>query len=84
MLGMLPFREVEPAAAEPKREPAREAIHEAVREIGPPQSAPHSAALPSTAVHSGWIIQVGAFDTEQDGRNRTAQNLCSFCCVFNW
>jgi len=33
-----------------------------------PEPAPHRAAAPT--VHSGWIIQVGAFDVERDAREK--------------
>ena len=68
MLGMLPFHA--PAAAEPKREPAREAVREVVRETAPPQGVAPQAAAPSPPVHSGWIIQVGAFEAEREARQK--------------
>jgi len=59
------------AAEEPKRE--RDLIAEAIRATTPPESAPKHALAPPPppSVHySGWIIQVGAFDVEQEARQR--------------
>jgi D-alanyl-D-alanine carboxypeptidase len=61
------------AAEEPKREPERDLIAEAIRATTPPESAPKHATPPPPppSVHySGWIIQVGAFDVEQEARQR--------------
>jgi len=71
MLGTLPFRDVTPAAAEQKREPVREAARETAPPAPPPapQSVPRQAA-PSPTAHSGWVIQVGAFDAERDARQK--------------
>jgi D-alanyl-D-alanine carboxypeptidase len=55
---------------EPKREPERDLIAEAIRETTPPESAPSRATPPVPSVHSGWIIQVGAFDAEREARER--------------
>jgi D-alanyl-D-alanine carboxypeptidase len=59
-----------PAASEPQREPGRDRdlIAEAIRATVHPESAPAPAAPP--VVHSGWMIQVGAFDVEQEARER--------------
>jgi D-alanyl-D-alanine carboxypeptidase len=57
-------------AEEPKRGPERDLIAEAIRETMPPESAPKLATLPPPAAHSGWIIQVGAFDAEKEARER--------------
>jgi D-alanyl-D-alanine carboxypeptidase len=79
MLGVLSLHSPAPTAAEPKRDPA------AVREVASlpsapqavpvqaaaPQSAPQAAAHPAPApAHTGWIIQVGAFDIERDARQK--------------
>ena len=61
------------AAEEPKRERERDLIAEAIRATTPPESAPKHAVAPPPppSVHySGWIIQVGAFDVEQEARQR--------------
>jgi D-alanyl-D-alanine carboxypeptidase len=58
------------SAKEPKREPERDLIAEAIRETAPPESAPTRVAAPAPPVHSGWIIQVGAFDAEREARER--------------
>ena len=50
------------------REPERDLIGETIRESMLPEPAPHRAAAPT--VHSGWIIQVGAFDVERDAREK--------------
>jgi D-alanyl-D-alanine carboxypeptidase len=57
-------------AEEPKREPERDLIAEAIRETMPPESAPKRTTPPPPPVHSGWIIQVGAFDAEKEARER--------------
>jgi D-alanyl-D-alanine carboxypeptidase len=86
----MPFREIAPVEAkhEASREPVREAVRETTpsppSQISAPLSAPRQAtanqavsnpATPTPAVHSGWIIQIGAFDAERDARQRlsTAQ-----------
>jgi D-alanyl-D-alanine carboxypeptidase len=65
------------AAEQPKREPERDLIAEVIRESERPQAAPRhfSPPPPVPSVHSGWIIQVGAFDVEREARERlsTAQ-----------
>jgi D-alanyl-D-alanine carboxypeptidase len=64
---------------EPKRE--HDLIAEAIRETAPPEAAapvrsaeaaPAQAAAPPSppAIHTGWMIQVGAFDLEQEARDR--------------
>jgi D-alanyl-D-alanine carboxypeptidase len=65
-----------PAAAEtPKREPERDLIAEAIRatvqEGGAtaPAASPTATAAPPV-VHTGWMVQVGAFDVEQEARQR--------------
>jgi D-alanyl-D-alanine carboxypeptidase len=64
---------------EPKREPGHDLIAEAIRETAPPEQsapvrsveiAPAHAAPPPPAIHTGWMIQVGAFDIEQEARER--------------
>ena len=52
---------------EPKREPVRDLIAETIRATTPSESAATHVAPP---VHSGWIIQVGAFDLEREARER--------------
>jgi D-alanyl-D-alanine carboxypeptidase len=60
-----------PAAGEPQREPERDLIAEAIRATVHPESVPPPAAPPAPPViHSGWMIQVGAFDVEQEARER--------------
>jgi D-alanyl-D-alanine carboxypeptidase len=58
------------ATEEPKREPRRDLIAEAIRESELPQSAPRHPTPPPPSLHSGWIIQVGAFDVEREARER--------------
>ena len=58
------------AAEEPKRQPERDLIAEAIRETAEPQGAPWHPAPPASSLRSGWIIQVGAFDVEQEARER--------------
>ena len=58
------------ATEEPKREPQRDLIAEAIRESERLQSAPRHPAPPAPSLHSGWIIQVGAFDVEREARER--------------
>jgi D-alanyl-D-alanine carboxypeptidase len=59
------------AAEEPKREPTRDLIAEAIRQSELSQSTPRRPAPPpAPSVHSGWIIQVGAFDVEREARER--------------
>ncbi len=58
------------AAPEPKREPERDLIGEVIRETAPPQSALRQTAPPAPSLHSGWIIQVGAFDVEREARDK--------------
>jgi D-alanyl-D-alanine carboxypeptidase len=73
MLGTLPFREVAPVPAEPKREPVREAARETAPPAAPPAATPQSAArqaASSPPAHSGWVIQIGAFDAERDARQK--------------
>ena len=45
-------------------------IAETIRATTPPDSAPRLAAPSASQVHSGWIIQVGAFDAEREARAR--------------
>jgi D-alanyl-D-alanine carboxypeptidase len=60
-----------PATGEPQRRPERDLIAEAIRATVHPESVPAPAAPPAPAVvHSGWMIQVGAFDVEQEARER--------------
>jgi D-alanyl-D-alanine carboxypeptidase len=56
-----------PAPSEPQREPERDLIAEAIRATVHPETAPPAAP---PVVHSGWMIQVGAFDVEQEARDR--------------
>jgi D-alanyl-D-alanine carboxypeptidase len=59
------------ATDELKREPQRDLIAEVIRESELPQSAPrHSTPSSPPSLHSGWIIQVGAFDVEREARER--------------
>ncbi|HMA73472.1 MAG TPA: serine hydrolase [Xanthobacteraceae bacterium] len=51
-------------------EPKRDLIAEAIRETTPPESAPRHAMPPAPSLHSGWMIQVGAFDVEREARER--------------
>jgi D-alanyl-D-alanine carboxypeptidase len=57
-----------PASAEPTR--ARDLIAETIRATTPPESAVRLFAPSAPPVHSGWIIQVGAFDGEREARER--------------
>jgi D-alanyl-D-alanine carboxypeptidase len=72
------------AAEAPKREPERDLIAEAIREAmrkdgvsrdetdhseGTARRQEKAPAQPA-AVHSGWMIQVGAFDVEKEARER--------------
>jgi D-alanyl-D-alanine carboxypeptidase len=71
-------------AAPAKRESGHDLIAEAIRETAPPEESaptrsaeisPARAAPPPPpsappAVHTGWMIQVGAFDIEQEARDR--------------
>jgi D-alanyl-D-alanine carboxypeptidase len=64
----------------PKREPGHDLIADAIRDTAPPEenvpsrSVAIAPAAPSSqpppAVHTGWMIQVGAFDIEQEARDR--------------
>ncbi len=58
------------AIHEPKRAPVRDLIAETIRATTPPESAAKHAAPAAPPVHSGWIIQVGAFDAEREARER--------------
>jgi D-alanyl-D-alanine carboxypeptidase len=69
----LPYREIAPTPAEPKREPVREAARETAPAAAPPAAVPQSVprqAAPTPAAHSGWVIQIGAFDVERDARQK--------------
>jgi D-alanyl-D-alanine carboxypeptidase len=57
------------ATQEPKRAPVRDLIAETIRATTPPESAARHAT-PTPPAHSGWIIQVGAFDLEREARER--------------
>ena len=57
-----------PASEEPTR--ARDLIAETIRATTPPESTARLAAPSAPPVHSGWIIQVGAFDAEREARER--------------
>jgi D-alanyl-D-alanine carboxypeptidase len=57
-----------PASAEPPR--ARDLIAETIRATTPPESGVRLFAPSAPPVHSGWIIQVGAFDGEREARER--------------
>ena len=70
MLGVVPFHENTLLVPEPKREPERDLIGETIREMTPPQSAPRPVVPPAPSLHSGWIIQVGAFDVEREAREK--------------
>src|SRR5262249_5589387 len=67
-------------ADEPKRETGHDLIAEAIRETMPAEEKEKAPAHvesapahtePPPAIHSGWMIQVGAFDAEQEARDRT-------------
>jgi D-alanyl-D-alanine carboxypeptidase len=58
------------ATTEPKREPERDLIAEAIHATVHPETAPQPPAPIPPVVRSGWIIQVGAFDVEQEARAR--------------
>jgi D-alanyl-D-alanine carboxypeptidase len=64
----VPFREIAPSDRERAREPERDLIGETIRESMVPEPAPRRTVAPT--VHSGWIIQVGAFDAERDAREK--------------
>jgi len=55
---------------EAKRQPERDLIAEAIRETAPPPGAATHPAAPAPSLHSGWIVQVGAFDVEREARER--------------
>jgi D-alanyl-D-alanine carboxypeptidase len=57
-----------PPSEEPTR--ARDLIAETIRATAPPESAAMLGAPSAPPVHSGWIIQVGAFDAEREARER--------------
>jgi D-alanyl-D-alanine carboxypeptidase len=57
-----------PASEEPPR--ARDLIAETIRATTPPESTPRLGVPSAPPVHSGWIIQVGAFDAEREARER--------------
>jgi D-alanyl-D-alanine carboxypeptidase len=57
-------------APEPKRAPARDLIAETIRATTPRENAATYAGPSTPPVHSGWIIQVGAFDAEREARER--------------
>jgi D-alanyl-D-alanine carboxypeptidase len=68
------------ARPEPKPESGRDLIAETIRATVPPASAPTPATAPAASaapaappvVHTGWMIQVGAFDVEKDAHDRLA------------
>ena len=49
---------------------ARDLISETIRATTPPESAARLGGSSAPPVHSGWIIQVGAFDAEREARER--------------
>jgi D-alanyl-D-alanine carboxypeptidase len=57
-----------PASEEPPR--ARDLIAETIRATTPPETAARLGPPSAPPVHSGWIIQVGAFDGEREARER--------------
>jgi D-alanyl-D-alanine carboxypeptidase len=57
-----------PASEQPTR--GRDLIAETIRATTPPESAARLGAPSGPPVHSGWIIQVGAFDAEREARER--------------
>jgi D-alanyl-D-alanine carboxypeptidase len=59
---------VAPASEEPTR--ARDLIAETIRATTPPESAARLGVPSAPPAHSGWIIQVGAFDVEREARER--------------
>ncbi len=58
------------ATQEPKRAPVRDLIAETIRATTRPESAARHAMPAAPPAHSGWIIQVGAFDLEREARER--------------
>jgi D-alanyl-D-alanine carboxypeptidase len=61
-----------PAAATsaPASEERRDLIAETIRATTPPENTARLGAPSAPSVHSGWIIQVGAFDAEREARER--------------
>jgi len=65
ILGTLPATSSAPAAAQAM------AYAEPTRAPAPPQpSAVQQASAPKPVVHSGWIVQVGALESESEARSR--------------
>ena len=58
-----------PATSEQPTRP-RDLIAETIRATTPPESAVRLLTPPGPPIHSGWIIQVGAFDAEREARER--------------
>jgi D-alanyl-D-alanine carboxypeptidase len=57
-----------PPSEEPPR--TRDLIAETIRATTPPESGARLGAPSAPPIHSGWIIQVGAFDAEREARER--------------
>jgi D-alanyl-D-alanine carboxypeptidase len=68
--GSIPPAAATPAAASEEPTRARDLIAETIRATTPPESAARLGAPSAPPVHSGWIIQVGAFDAEREARER--------------
>jgi D-alanyl-D-alanine carboxypeptidase len=65
ILGVLPASSASPAPAQAM------AYAEPARAPAPPQpSAVQQASAPKPVVHSGWIVQVGALESESEARSR--------------
>lgn len=64
VLGVLP-------ASSPTSSPAARAVaYAAPPAVAQPQTVPENSAVKPSAAHTGWIVQVGALDSENEAQQR--------------
>jgi D-alanyl-D-alanine carboxypeptidase len=72
ILGVLPASSVPSSTQAPSQAPAQAlALADPSPQVQPdPQAVQQNGAIKPVAVHTGWIIQVGALDSESEARQR--------------
>jgi D-alanyl-D-alanine carboxypeptidase len=64
LLGVLPASSLPPSAA------SQAMAYADPNPRSPPQAAPQNAAVKAVAIHTGWIVQVGALESENEALQR--------------
>lgn len=73
VLGVLPASSVTAAAAAPAPAPAPQVVANASpapQPVAQPQAAQQNSATRPTVAHTGWIVQVGALESEDEAQKR--------------